>query len=98
MWLRSPLAGGALKLTIGEYLTPHHDQILPGVGLQPDLTCSATPGWEDTCIAKAAKLARTAHPAARLPASRQSRAMQPIMGLSAASAGWGAAIRRMPVV
>lgn len=50
--------GGALKLTIGEYLRPNMQRVEFGIGLQPDYHCVATPaaGQVDECMARAARL------------------------------------------
>ena len=87
--------GGALKLTIGEYLTPHHASIEHGVGLMPDMQCRATPtpGTEDACITRAS---RQAAGMARRQAGRLPRANAPVMSLS--RGGWRAALRRVPLV
>ena len=57
-----PLAnGGALKLTIGEFLRPNQKGLTHGVGIQPDRTCEATPmllgANVDACVERAAWLA-----------------------------------------
>ena len=57
-----PLAnGGALKLTIGEFLRPNQKGLTHGVGIQPDRTCEATPrvlgGDVDACVERASWLA-----------------------------------------
>ena len=76
--------GGALKLTIGEYLTPKHEHIKHGVGLKPDLMCSATPqGERDPCLKRAATMARKGAPqqvAARSGDSRPQLAFRPKPG------------------
>lgn len=60
--------GGALKLTIGEYLTPSHGQVLPGAGIQPDVPCTSTNGGtNDVCVARAAGMARRIASRARPP-------------------------------
>lgn len=56
--------GGALKLTIGEYMRPNKARVEPGVGLQPDVMCAATPHTggaadeSDECVNMAASLVR----------------------------------------
>ena len=51
--------GGALKLTIGEYLRPNKKPVQHGIGLEPDRACVATPaaGTTDTCMQRAARVA-----------------------------------------
>ena len=67
--------GGALKLTIGEFLTPSHGRIKPGVGLSPDAGCTtrvaktSAERATDVCVEKAAILAR----------SRESRTLPPAL-------------------
>lgn len=65
--------GGALKLTIGEYLRPNRAKVEVGVGLQPDVRCVATPAeqHEDACVDVAASMARGGRPLGRQPGSRQ---------------------------
>ena len=46
--------GGALKLTIGEYLRPNKAKVEPGIGLLPDVHCDAG----DACVDVAASLVR----------------------------------------
>ena len=55
--------GGALKLTIGEYVRPNQARVQGG-GLEPDLLCAASPAAaaspteeSDPCISMAASLA-----------------------------------------
>jgi len=50
--------GGLLKLTIGEYLRPNKQRVVKGVGLEPDLSCVATPSadYVDACMQRAVRL------------------------------------------
>ena len=54
--------GGALKLTIGEYLRPTQQRIERGSGLRPDIMCTSTPNAadSDTCVERAAGLVAAA--------------------------------------
>lgn len=62
--------GGVLRLTIGEYLTPRHERVEPGVGLRPDVACASRMDEGDVCLQRAALLARTSSVRARLRAER----------------------------
>ena len=82
--------GGALKLTIGEYLTPRHEHITQGVGLQPDVACQAVPSDGDACLTRAATMARSRRPGVTPAGKPRLQASQAV--------GWRAAIGRMPKV
>ena len=79
--------GGALKLTIGEYLTPNQQHITHGVGLTPDVACAATPSNGDACLTRAATMVRHRRPGVT-PAGK------PLLQAS----GWRSALRRLPKV
>ena len=74
--------GGALKLTVGEYMRPTLAPIEPGVGLEPDLPCLDTPRGAaepvDACVDMAVSVVRgrapkAVRPLARLPLFRTVR-------------------------
>ena len=89
--------GGALKLTIGEYLTPLHDRISPGNGLRPEISCAATPTLgDDECLTLAARLASdsagTTHMTKRLGWRLPHAPRQPLLSQSS-TLGWKARAR-----